>query len=122
MANIWDDLKKNVKDWSTSAVEKAEEVSKIAVNKTEELTRIGKLKLELHQLNKDLRRVFEEVGKYTYSHFQDFKTLKVKDNQDLSGYWDEINLLKQKIHDKDAETKKIKNIITTEDVEKIAES
>mgnify|MGYP000368205164 CR=1 FL=1 len=37
------DLKKNMKDWSSAAVEKAEEVSKIAVAKTEELTKISKI-------------------------------------------------------------------------------
>jgi len=36
MTKLWNDLKKNMKDWSTAAVEKAEEVSKIAVAKTEE--------------------------------------------------------------------------------------
>ena len=37
MTKLWNDLKKNMKDWSSAAVEKAEEVSKIAVAKTEEL-------------------------------------------------------------------------------------
>ena len=36
MSKLWDDLKENMKDWSTSAVEKAEEMSRIAMAKTEE--------------------------------------------------------------------------------------
>ena len=36
MSKLWDDLKGNMKDWSTSAVEKAEEMSRIAMAKTEE--------------------------------------------------------------------------------------
>ena len=39
MSKLWDDLKKNMKDWGSVAVEKAEEVSKIAVAKTEEITK-----------------------------------------------------------------------------------
>ena len=118
MANIWDDLKKNVKDWSASAVEKAEEVSKKAVSKTEELTKLGKIKLEVHQLNKDLGRVYEEVGKYTYSHFQEKKTLKVDGNQDLADYWREIESLKQKITDQDAIMRQMKEKVETEDTDK----
>lgn len=120
MANIWDDLKKNMKNWSSSAVEKAEEVSKKAVSKTEELTKIGKIKLELHQLNKDLGRVYEEVGKFTYTYFQDKKTLKVAGNQDLADYWKEIESLKQKIHDKDVILQQTKDTVATEEAEKIS--
>ena len=53
MSKIWDDLKSNMKDWSNAAVEKAEEVSKVAVAKTEELTKISKVKLVIHQLQRD---------------------------------------------------------------------
>lgn len=118
MTNIWDDLKKNVKDWSSSAVEKAEEVSKRAVSKTEELTKIGRMKLELHQLKKDLGRVYEEVGKYTYSHFLNRKTLKVEGNQDLAGYWKEIETLKQKINDKDKLLQNTREAVATEEAKK----
>ena len=38
MSKLWDDLKDNMKDWSLTAVEKAEEMSKMAVAKTEEMT------------------------------------------------------------------------------------
>ena len=31
MSKLWDDLKHNMKEWSSAAVEKAEEVSKVAV-------------------------------------------------------------------------------------------
>ena len=46
MSKLWADLKENMKDWSTSAVEKAEEVSRLAMAKTEEMTRISKIKFE----------------------------------------------------------------------------
>ncbi|SVE32783.1 uncharacterized protein METZ01_LOCUS485637, partial [marine metagenome] len=38
MSRLFDDLKETVKEWTTVAVEKAEEVGKIAVAKTEEVT------------------------------------------------------------------------------------
>ena len=35
MSKLWDDLKDNMKEWSSSAVEKAEEMSRVALSKTE---------------------------------------------------------------------------------------
>lgn len=68
MSKLWDDLKENMKDWSNSAVEKAEEMSRIAMAKTEEMTRISKIKFEIHQLQRDMNRAYEELGKLAYSH------------------------------------------------------
>ncbi len=48
-----------MKDWGSVAVEKAEEVSKIAVAKTEEITKIGKHKIDIHQLQKERAKTFE---------------------------------------------------------------
>ena len=48
MNKLWEDLKDNMKEWGTAAIEKAEEVSKVAVAKTEELTKISKIKLDIH--------------------------------------------------------------------------
>ena len=71
MSKLWDDLKHNMKEWSSAAVEKAEEVSKVAVAKTEELTKISKIKLEVHQLQRDRRRASEALGKLAYGHAKD---------------------------------------------------
>ena len=40
MNKLWDDLKDNMKEWGASAVEKAEEISRVAVAKGEEFTKI----------------------------------------------------------------------------------
>ena len=61
MSKLWDDLKDNMKDWSVTAVEKAEEMSKIAVAKTEEMTRISKVKFEIHQLYREMNKVYENL-------------------------------------------------------------
>ena len=63
MSKLWDDLKENMKDWSSSAVEKAEEMSRIAMAKTEEMTRISKIKFEIHQLQRDMNKAYEKLGK-----------------------------------------------------------
>ena len=53
MNKLWDDLKDNMKEWGASAVEKAEEISRVAVAKGEEFTKISKLKYDISQVQKD---------------------------------------------------------------------
>ena len=83
MSKIWDDLKSNMKDWSNAAVEKAEEVSKVAVAKTEELTKISKIKLEVHQLQRDMRKSSEDLGKLVYNHAKNANMVNFTGNSEF---------------------------------------
>ena len=67
MTKLWDDLKDNMKEWSSSAVEKAEEMSRVALNKTEELTRISKIKYDILQLHRQITKSYESLGRLVYS-------------------------------------------------------
>ena len=92
---LWDDLKENMKEWSSSAVEKAEEMSRIAMAKTEEMTRISKIKFEIHQLQREMGRKYEELGHLAYSHTKEdhmatfsgntefFNIVKLKDRKSV---------------------------------------
>ncbi|MEL0338364.1 MAG: hypothetical protein VXA50_08400, partial [bacterium] len=62
-----DDLKDNMKEWGVSAVEKAEEISRVAVAKGEEFTKISKLKFDILQLQKDKNKVYEKLGLLVYN-------------------------------------------------------
>ena len=66
MNKLWDDLKDNMKEWGVSAVEKAEEISRVAVAKGEEFTKISKLKFDILQLQKDKNKVCEKLGQLVY--------------------------------------------------------
>ena len=66
MNKLWDDLKDNMKEWGVSAVEKAEEISRVAVAKGEEFTKISKLKFDILQLQKDESKFYEKLGKLVY--------------------------------------------------------
>ncbi len=118
MSKMWDDLKKNMKDWSAAAVEKAEEVSKIAVAKTEELTKISKVKIEIHQLQRDRSKSFEKIGKSVFEHFQSKKSLKISDIDSMQSLFDDIGQLSDSIVAKELEIQKIKeeNDLADEDV------
>lgn len=109
MNNLWDDLKKNMKDWSSVAVEKAEEVSKIAVAKTEELTKISKIKIEVHQLQRDLARTYENLGRLVAYHAKEENMVNFTGNKEFYSSLQKIEDIQDKITEKEAEIQKVKD-------------
>ena len=108
MTKLWNDLKKNMKDWSTAAVEKAEEVSKIAVAKTEELTKISKIKIEDHQLQRELSKNYEEMGRMVTRHAKDDNMVNFSGNQEFFNLVEKIDKIQLEIDAKEAAIQRIK--------------
>ena len=108
MSKLWADLKENMKDWSTSAVEKAEEVSRMAMAKTEEMTRISKIKFEIHQLNREMTKAYEKLGKFAYNHTKEDHMATFSGNTDFFGIVSKVENLKEEIILKEVEIEKIK--------------
>ena len=108
MTKLWNDLKKNMKDWSTAAVEKAEEVSKIAVAKTEELTKISKIKIEEHQLQRELSKNYEKMGRMVTSHARDDNMVNFSGNQEFFNLVEKIDKIQLEIDAKEAAIQRIK--------------
>ena len=108
MTKLWNDLKKNMKDWSTAAVEKAEEVSKIAVAKTEELTKISKIKIEEHQLQRELSKNYEEMGRMVTRHAKDDNMVNFSGNQEFFNLIEKIEKLQVEIDSKEVAIQRIK--------------
>ena len=108
MSKIWNDLKSNMKDWSNAAVEKAEEVSKVAVAKTEELTRISKIKLTIHQLQRDKNKEILSLGKLVYAHSKEANMSNFTGNTEFFSHVEKIDSLNIQILDKEKEIDNIK--------------
>ena len=108
MSKLWADLKENMKDWSTSAVEKAEEVSRLAMAKTEEMTRISKIKFEIHQLNREMTKAYEKLGKLAYSHTKEDHMATFSGNTDFFEIVSKVENIKEEIISKESEIEKIK--------------
>ena len=128
MSKLWDDLKDNMKDWSVTAVEKAEEMSKIAVAKTEEMTRISKVKFEIHQLYREMNKVYENLGKLVFEHTKtehmaSFSGNKIEDLKvKIKMKEKDIEDIKEKFDDPDVEKDKIAGIVSeNSSVEKTSE-
>ena len=121
MSKLWDDLKHNMKEWSSAAVEKAEEVSKVGVAKTEELTKISKIKLEVHQLQRDIRKARQALGKLAYDHAKDANMVNFTGNAEFYSHVEKIDNIKDEIEKKENEIDFIKSQynIPEEDVKEI---
>ena len=117
MTKLWNDLKKNMKDWSSAAVEKAEEVSKIAVAKTEELTKVSKIKIEEHQFQRELSKLYEDMGRMVTKYAKDENMVNFSGNQEFFQIIENIEKIQLKIDKKITEIKKIKEEYNITDVE-----
>lgn len=61
-SKLMNDMMRGLREFGSSAMEKAEEYGKIATEKAEELTKQGKIKLDLHQLNRNRTKLLAELG------------------------------------------------------------
>ena len=108
MAKIWDDLKSNVKVWSSVAVEKAEEVSKVAVAKTEELTKLSKIKLDIHNIQREIKKETYLFGKFIYYQANESNIVNFAGNNEFLNHLEKIENLKSQVSAKEIEIDNIK--------------
>ena len=108
MSRLWEDLKENMRDWSASAVEKAEEVSRMAMAKTEEMTRISKIKFEIHQLQRQMNKGFEKLGKLAYSRTKEDHMATFSGNTDFFKIVSRVEKIREEISHKENEIENIK--------------
>ena len=108
MNKLWDDLKDNMKEWGVSAVEKAEEISRVAVAKGEEFTKISKLKFDILQLQKDKNRVYEKLGNLVFKKTQENNVSNFTGDVEYFEIVKEINELSSEIFEKEDEIVTIK--------------
>ena len=109
MTKLWNDLKQNMKDWSSAAVEKAEEVSIIAFAKTEELTKLSKIKIEVHQLQRELSTLYEDIGRMVTKYAKDENMVNFSGNQEFFNFVEKIDKIQSKIDNKTAHIRDIKD-------------
>ncbi len=115
MNKLWDDLKDNMKEWGVSAVEKAEEISRVAVAKGEEFTKISKLKFDILQLQKDKNKVYEKLGLLVYNKTNESNISNFTGDVEYFSLIEKINKYSMEISEKDEEIITIKREYGIED-------
>ena len=108
MNKLWDDLKDNMKEWGVSAVEKAEEISRVAVAKGEEFTKISKLKFDILQLQKDKNKVYEKLGLLVYNKTNESNVSNFTGDVEYFSLIEKINKYSIEISEKNREIITIK--------------
>ena len=108
MSKLWEDLKENMREWSNSAVEKAEEMSRAAMAKTEEMTKISKLKFEIHQIQRNIVSNHEKLGKLAYQQIKKDNNSTFSGNQEFFDIIVKIDNFKEDIVEKKEQIEKIK--------------
>ena len=115
MNKLWDDLKDNMKEWGASAVEKAEEISRVAVAKGEEFTKISKLKFDILQLQKDKSKIYQKLGKLVYQKTQNNNMSNFTGNTEFFNFIEDVNNFQSSILAKEEEIVSIKKEYGIED-------
>ena len=108
MNKLWDDLKDNMKEWGASAVEKAEEISRVAVAKGEEFTKISKLKYDISQIQKDKTKIYEKLGRLVFEKTKNNNMANFTANKEFFGFVEEVDSLSNDIANKELEIVAIK--------------
>jgi hypothetical protein len=104
-----------MKEWGASAVEKAEEISRVAVAKGEEFTKISKIKIEILQHQKEKSKKYEKLGKLVYHLAQDDNMANFTANSEFFEIISEINNIGQDIKNKENAIIEIKKAYGIED-------
>ena len=108
MNKLWDDLKDNMKEWGVSAVEKSEEISRVAVAKGEEFTKISKLKFDILQLQKEKNKVYEKLGELVFKKTNESNVSNFTGDVEYFSLIEKINKYSFEISEKDEEIVTIK--------------
>ncbi len=107
MANLWGDIKKGLGEWVTKAADKAGEFTREAADKAEEVTKLGKVKLDIFQIKRDIEKQFSELGGTVYQLIEDKKTKDFEKNENVKACLTAISDLEKKLKEKEKQYKSI---------------
>jgi hypothetical protein len=88
MANFWEDLKKNITEWSIVASEKAEE-----------FTHTSKLRIDVLQLERKLSSHYVKLGLYVFSKTKEKNVLNFVGDKRYLSIVDSVESIKSEIAD-----------------------
>lgn len=96
--NLWEDIKKSLKEGVD-----------FAINKTEEYTKVGKVKLDILGIKRRIERAFTELGGVSYHHTTSKKKTVLTNTKVFKEIVQKINELKVELEAKEKELDKIKS-------------
>ena len=97
MANFWDDFTKTIRDGVDTVVEK-----------TEEFTKIGRHKVDIINIKRNIEKNFAELGGRVYHLMVEKKKTQISDDKEVKVLLERVKVLEKKLKDKNVEIEKIK--------------
>ena len=102
-SKFWEGVKKSVKEGVS-----------IAAEKTEEYTKIGKIKVEILGINRNIERTYTDLGKKVYALLTASKKTDVASDSKVKETITKISTLKKSLKAKEAEIEAIKKAAAQE--------
>jgi hypothetical protein len=99
MSNFWESLKKNVQEGIHTVSEK-----------TDELTRIGRLKIEIIAVKRDIEKSFIELGGRVYELLKSEKKISLTKDQQINTVADKISGYEDRLHQLEEDVEKIQQL------------
>jgi hypothetical protein len=96
MASLWDDIAKTIREGVDTVV-----------GKTEEYTRIGKIKIDIINIKRNVEKNFAELGGRVYHLMVEKKKPQISGDKDVKKILDSIQLLEKELQSKKAELEKV---------------
>ncbi len=98
MANLWDDIAKTIREGVDTVVEK-----------TEELTKIGKIKIDILNIKRNVEKNFSELGGRVYHLIIKEKKTAISADKETTEIIECIKILEKELDDKKSELEKVKS-------------
>jgi len=98
MANLWDDIAKTIREGVDTVVEK-----------TEELTKIGKIKIDILNIKRNVQKNFSELGGRVYHLIIKEKKTAISADKEATEIIECIKILEKELDDKKSELEKVKS-------------
>ena len=98
MANLWDDIARTLRESVDTVVEK-----------TEELTKIGKIKIDILNIKRNVQKNFSELGGRVYHLIIKEKKTAISADKEATEIIECIKILEKELDDKKSELEKVKS-------------
>lgn len=97
MTSLWDDIAKTIREGVDTVVEK-----------TEEYTRIGRIKVDILNIKRNVEKNFAELGGKVYHLIVEEKKTQVANNKEVKEIVECVKLLEKELEEKNKELEKVK--------------
>ena len=98
MANLWDDIAKTIREGVGTVVEK-----------TEELTKIGRIKVDILNIKRNVKKNFSELGGRVYQLITKEKKTAISTDREAKEIIECIKILEKELDDKKLGLAKVKS-------------